>query len=60
MKVTKAAEVAQGDAAVGVEAVAANAVIDLGLSQGRRGFEASMEGLQRGATIQSSMWRCWL
>ena len=56
VKVTQAAEVVEGDATVGVEAVSANAVVELGLSQGRRGFKASMESLQRGAAIKSSVW----
>jgi len=35
VKVAKTAEIAKGDSAAGIESVAADAVIDLGLSQGR-------------------------
>ena len=56
MKVTKAAEEAESDAAVGVEAVAANPVIDLDLSPRRRGFEASVESLEGSAAVKSSVW----
>jgi hypothetical protein len=53
VEMTKTAEVAESDAAFGVEPVATNAVIDLGLGRRRRGFEASVESLQRGASIES-------
>jgi len=55
MEVTEAAEVAKGDAAVAIEMVAANAVIDLRPSQTRRGFETSMESLQWRAAVEGSV-----
>ncbi len=55
VKVAEAAEVAESDAAASVEAVAANAVIDLRLSQGGGGLETSMESLQRRAAVKSSV-----
>jgi len=55
VEVAYPAEVAEGDAAVGIEAVAANAVIDRRLGQRGGGFEPSVESLQRGAAIESAM-----
>jgi len=55
VEVTEAADVAKGDAAVAVETVAANAVIDLRLSRRRRGFETSMESVQGRAAVEGSV-----
>jgi hypothetical protein len=55
VEMTETAEVAESDAAFGVEAVATNAVIDLGWGRGRRGFEARVEGLERRAATKGAM-----
>ena len=55
MEMTEPAEVAESDVAFCVEPVARNAVIDLGLSRRWRGFEASIERLQRRAAIEGSV-----
>ena len=47
VKVAKAAQVAEGDAAFGVKTVTPDAVIDLGMCHRRRGLESSVENLDR-------------
>jgi hypothetical protein len=53
-------EVAESDAAFGVEPVATNAVIDLGRAGEGEAFEASVESLQWGATSRARCGRCSL
>src|SRR5581483_2257161 len=56
VEVPETAQVTQRDAAVVVEPVAANAVIDLGLSRGRCRLQAAVESLQWSPAVEGAVW----